>query len=317
LKNSDPNKHIFTVAFYNLENLFDTFDDPDTFDDDFTPEGNRKWTIRRYKKKIKRLAKVISTIGDEHTKHPPVILGIAEVETFDVVKDLIQSSSIVDYNYGIVHYDSPDERGIEVAFLYRKKYFEYIDSKAYPLHFIDDVGNVDHTRDVLCVKGKLNGELMYFIVNHWSSRRSGTEESEHKRIKAAKLVQEVITDIETETEDAKIIIMGDFNDNPNNKSIKQFLVNESFYNPMESIYDKGRGSLNHKGDWHLFDQIIFSKNFINGHIHSYKNANIYDRYFLKDWYGKYKENPNRTYHGRFYKGGISDHFPIYMSLEKT
>ncbi|MEE9349944.1 MAG: endonuclease/exonuclease/phosphatase family protein [Flavobacteriaceae bacterium] len=310
-----PKNNIFTIAFYNLENLFDTIDDPGTLDDDFTPDGKKKWTPRRYKKKIKRLARAISSIGDDFAHRAPVILGIAEVENFDVVTDLIQNKYLVNANYGIVHYDSPDERGIEVAFLYRKKYFEFLESTPYPLHFMDDKGNKDHTRDVLLVKGNLNGELMYFIVNHWSSRRSGTEFSEHKRIKAAHLVQKVIADIAKETENPKIIIMGDFNDNPTNKSIKEVLVTDAFYNPMESLHDKGMGTSTHQGDWYLFDQIIFSKNFLKENKHTFKHANIYCKHFLKDKFGKYIEDPFRTYRGRWYKGGISDHFPVYISLK--
>ena len=163
---ANKDKENYTIAFYNLENLFDTIDDPDTNDDDFTPEGSKKWTPRRYKKKEKRLARAISTIGDDEIGHPPVVLGIAEVETYEVVTDLIQNKYLVDYHYGIVHYDSPDERGIEVAFLYRKKYFELLDSEPHPIQFTKDDGSIDYTRDVLYVKGKLNGELMHFFVNH-------------------------------------------------------------------------------------------------------------------------------------------------------
>lgn len=309
-------KEIFNIGFYNLENLFDIYDDPDTFDDDFTPEGKKKWTLRRYKKKIKRLARVIKDIGHDETKHPPAIIGIAEVENFEVVTDLIQNPHLQEFNYGIVHYDSPDERGIEVSLLYRKKYFELLNSKVFPLHFIRENGEKDHTRDVLLVKGKLNGELMYFIVNHWSSRRKGVKETEHKRIKAAQLVITIISEIKTETKNPKIIIMGDFNDNPNDTSIKQYLVSDEFYNPMESMYDKGMGTANHKGDWYLFDQLIFTKNYYKEGIHTFLNAAIYNKHFLKDKMGKYVEDPYRTYAGNWYKGGMSDHFPVYISIEK-
>ncbi len=312
MENSTEHKEEFTIAFYNLENLFDTIDDPETNDDDFTPEGSKKWTPRRYKKKIKRLSKAIRTIGNDDVGHPPVILGIAEVENHEVVFDLINSSSLKEYNYGIVHYDSPDERGIEVALLYRKKYFELLESRPYYIQFEEEIGNIDYTRDILLVKGKLNGELMYFIVNHWPSRRSG----EYKRIKTAELVLKIISEIKEETENPKIIIMGDFNDNPTDKSIKQFLVTEEFYNPMESIFAKGDGSGNHKGNWYLFDQIIFSKTFYQGK-HTFKNANIYDKHFLKDKYGKYVENPLRTYRGHWYQGGMSDHFPVYIAVDKN
>ncbi len=315
MTNSENKKDIFTIGFYNLENLFDTMDDPETFDDAFTPDGEKKWTPRRYKKKVKRLAKAISTIGDDSTKHPPVILGIAEVETYEVVLDLIKTPYLIDYNYGIVHYDSPDERGIEVAFLYRKKYFELLDSRPYYIQFEKEIGNIDYTRDVLLVKGNLNGELMYFIVNHWPSRRSGIKESEQKRIINAELVQKIISDVMEETPDAKIIIMGDFNDNPTDISIKQTLVTDQLYNPMESLYEKGMGTSIHQGKWHLFDQIIITKNFLKENTHQFTHANIYCKHFLKDKYGKYIEDPFRTYKGRWYKGGISDHFPIYISLE--
>lgn len=315
--NEQQNYHNeFTIAFYNLENLFDTIDDPNTFDDDFTPDGLKKWTPKRYKKKVKRLSRAIATIGNDYVKHPPVILGIAEVETYQVVVDLIQSNSLVDCNYGIVHYDSPDERGIEVALLYRKKYFELLDSRIYPIQFRKNNGKIDYTRDVLLVKGNLNGELMYFIVNHWPSRREGEEESEHKRIKNANLVKKIVEEVKEETPNPKIIIMGDFNDNPTNKSVKDVLVTEEFYNPMEAIFAKGDGTGNHRGNWFLFDQIIFSKNFYKEGIHTYKNADIYDKHFLKDKFGKHVENPYRTYVGRWYKGGMSDHFPVYIALDK-
>ena len=313
---SKEKKEEFTIAFYNLENLFDTIDDPDTNDDAFTPEGDKKWTPRRYKKKVKRLARVITTIGNDDANHPPVILGIAEVENYQVVTDLIQSNHLKAFNYGIVHYDSPDERGIEVALLYRKKYFELLDSKIFPIHFVEG-DKIDYTRDILLVKGNLNGELMYFVVNHWPSRRNGEDVSEYKRIKTAELVLKIVDEIKAETQNPKIVIMGDFNDNPTNKSIKQVLVTDEFYNPMESIFDKGEGTGNYKGNWFLFDQIIFSKTFYNQGIYRYKNAAIYDKHFLKDKFGRYVENPLRTYKGNWYKGGMSDHFPVYMALNKN
>ncbi len=306
----------FTIAFYNLENLFDIYDDPDFDDDDFLPNGEKKWSLRRYKKKIRRLSKVIRTIGNDHMEQPPVVLGVAEVENIDVVLDLIESDNLNEYNYGIVHYDSQDERGIEVAFLYRKDFFTVLDSKRYSTYFIRENGNKDYTRDILKVKGELNGETIYFLVNHWPSRRKGTEETEYKRVQLANLARTIIDEIQQEEHHAKIIIMGDFNDNPTNKSIKQVLVTDDFYNPMESIFDKGNGSGNHQGEWFLFDQIIFTNNLFDRGIHKYKNASVYEKHFLKDKNGKYKENPLRTYKGKWYKGGMSDHFPVYITIEK-
>ncbi len=314
--NNKDTKNEFTIAFYNLENLFDIYDDPNFDDDDFLPDGEKKWTLRRYKKKIRRLSKVISTIGNNGMAHPPVVLGVAEVENIDVVLDLIESENLREFSYKIIHYDSQDERGIEVAFIYREKYFKVLESKRYSTYFIRENGKKNFTRDILKVKGKLNGEIIYFLVNHWPSRRNGTEESEYKRIQLANLARSIIDEIQQENAEAKIIIMGDFNDNPTDKSIKKILVTDDFYNPMESIFDKGNGTGNHNGEWYLFDQIIFTKNFFSYGKHIYKNTNIYDKHFLKDKQGKHKENPLRTYHGKWYKGGMSDHFPIYIAVDK-
>ncbi len=306
----------FALAFYNLENLFDIVDDPETHDDDFTPDGSKNWNSKRYQRKIKKLSSVISQIGVEQSGIPPVIVGVAEIENLKVVTDLVEAKDLEEYHYGIVHYDSKDERGIDVALLYQKEHFELLDSEAFPLIFEDDDGGPDYSRDVLLVKGKLKGELTYFIVNHWPSRRKGTEETQPKRIKAANLVHEVIDKIKAETDDPNIVIMGDFNDNPNSPSIKQHLVSEDFYNPFESIYDKGKGTATHNDNWYLFDQIILSKNFFNEeNKFEYIGAGIFDEHFLKSWKGKRKGDPFRTYIGKWHQGGFSDHFPVYVELE--
>jgi len=310
--------NLYTIAFYNLENLFDIYDDPDTLDDDFTPEGKKKWDAKRYNRKLKKLSSVISQIGTDTSFTPPVIVGLAEVENLQVVTDLVNTEALQEYNYGIAHFDSPDERGIDVALIYQKKYFEFIDSETVTLYLYQEDGERDYTRDVLLVKGKLNGELVHFMVNHWPSRRKGTKETEQRRIKAAALNHEIITKIKLATENPKIIIMGDFNDDPTSKSIKQHLVTNEFYNPFESIIDKGQGSLRFNDDWFLFDQIIFSRNFFDEQhkTHVFKQAEIFDDHFLKEWKGKRKGNPFRTYIGKWHQGGFSDHFPVYITLEK-
>jgi len=314
---SNPNYN-YTIAFYNLENLFDIYDDPDTLDDDFTPEGKKKWNAKRYRRKLKKLSSVISQVGTDTSFTAPVIVGLAEVENLQVVTDLVNTEALQEYNYGIAHFDSPDERGIDVALLYQKEYFEFIDAETIPLYLYQEDGERDYTRDVLLVKGKLNGELIHFIVNHWPSRRKGTNETEHRRIKAAALNQEIITKIKDTFEKPKIIIMGDFNDDPTSTSIKQHLVTDEFYNPFESIIDKGQGSLKYNDDWFLFDQIIFSRNFFDNHdkTHVFKQAEVYNDHFLKEWKGKRKGNPFRTYIGKWHQGGFSDHFPVYISLFK-
>jgi len=308
-----------TVAFYNLENLFDTEDDPFTLDDDFTPKGKNRWLHKRYLKKIKKLGSVISQLGKENSVHPPAIIGVVEVENEQVLLDLVQSKNLKDHHYGIVHYDSPDERGIDVALLYKKELFEYLKAETFPLYLVDKKGSRDYTRDVLWVQGNLNGELINVLVNHWPSRRGGQLETEEKRIKAAQLNHHIIDRIKAEDPESKMIIMGDFNDDPTSKSVKNYLVNKQFYNPMEGLLKGGRGSLHHEKTWHLFDQIIFSKNFFerNPQSLSFKYANIFDKHFLKSWKGKRKGNPFRTYLGKWYQGGFSDHFPVYISLSKN
>ena len=308
--------NLYNIAFYNLENLFDIYDNPETLDDDFTPKGKKKWDAKRYHRKLKKLSSVISQIGTDISSTAPVIIGLAEVENMQVVADLINTEALQKYNYGIVHFDSSDERGIDVALLYQKKYFEFIAAESKTLYLHEEAGERDYTRDVLLVKGNLKGELTHFIVNHWPSRRKGTNETEQKRIEAATLNQEIIAKINQEIDSPKIIIMGDFNDNPTSTSIKQHLVTQEFYNPFESILDKGRGSLKYNDDWYLFDQIILSRNFFieQNTQHVFKQAEIFDEHFLKEWKGKRKGNPFRTYIGKWHQGGFSDHFPVYVTL---
>lgn len=308
---------IYTLAFYNLENLFDINNDSETHDDDFTPEGRKKWNLKRYNRKIKKLGSVISQIGIEEAGIPPVIVGVAEVENLKVLTDLANSKKLIEHRYGIVHYNSQDERGIDVALLYQKEHFELLDSEVFPLIFIEENGEKDYSRDILLVKGNLKGKLTYFIVNHWPSRRKGTEETEPNRIQAAALARMVIAKAVNESEDAHVVILGDFNDNPTNNSIKQHLVQDDFYNPFESIYDQGRGTATHDDNWYLFDQIILSKNFFNkenGLV--FRQAEIFDEHFLKSWKGKRKGDPFRTYIGKWHQGGASDHFPVYVTLKK-
>ena len=211
---------INTVAFYNVENLFDTINDPKTFDDDRTPKGKDKWTSIIYKKKLKNIAKVISEIGRDITNTSPSIIGLCEVENKNVLVDLINSEELKKTNYGIAHYDSPDERGVDVALLFKRNRFKPISSKAYHLYLKRENGEVDFTRDHLLVSGYLDDELIHFIVNHWPSRSGGQMRSEPSRILAGKLNKKIIDSIISTNPLAKIINMGDFNDNPHDKSIK-------------------------------------------------------------------------------------------------
>ncbi|WP_420571515.1 endonuclease [Kordia sp.] len=315
-KNNTIRKY-HTIAFYNLENLFDTEDDQYVLDNDFLPESDRNWTPKRYDKKIYKLSSAIASIGPENIENPPVLVGVAEVENKTVMNDLINSKQLIEHDYDFVHYNSPDERGIDVGLLYQKEHFEVIDSESIPILLYNDEGRRDFTRDTLYVKGLLNNELIHVFVNHWSSRRDGADETAHKRIKAAETVREKINNIQSEEIDPHIIIMGDFNDDPTSKSIQQHLMDTDLYNPMEKLLTIYKGSLNYKGEWNLFDQIIFTTNFFDYKkgTHSFATADVFDDHFLTQWKGKYKGNPFRTYAGRKYLGGYSDHFPVYIRLK--
>ena len=311
-------KNIFTVAFYNVENLFDTVNNPLTADDDFTPLSKRRWNAKKYHHKIKKLTSVISQLGTNQSAFPPAIVGLVEVENAKVVKDLTRHKNLSKFNYNYVHYDSPDERGIDVALMYNRDFFEVISSDTHSLHLTDKDGEVDYTRDLLVVKGKLNDELIHALVCHWPSRRDGDEETKEKRIKAAKQVQNVIDVIKNKEENAKFIIMGDFNDDPISESVNDFLVTDDLFNPMKSLFEKGEGTLTYYKKWHLFDQIIFSRDFFDTgkSTHTFLKANIFKKEWLRFYKGKFKNSPFRTYIGPWYQGGYSDHFPVYLTFEK-
>jgi len=306
----------YTIAFYNVENLFDFEDNGFTHDNDFLPGSVKRWTKNRYNRKLYKLADAISKIGFNETQKPPSLIGIAEAENKKVLQDLIETKDLKDYNYGIVHYDSKDERGIDVGLIYNKDEFELEYSKPYSIYLEKENGTQDFTRDILLVSGKLNGELIHCIINHWPSRRDGFEVSSQNRIAASHKAIEIIETIKAKETNPKIIVMGDFNDNPNNESVKMLNEKGQLFNPMKTLVSYSRGTQNHKFKWNVFDQILFSTNFFETDVLSLKFevADIFDEKFLKQYHGKYKGQPFRTYSGKKYKGGFSDHFPVYIRL---
>ncbi|MBU3026596.1 endonuclease [Zobellia galactanivorans] len=309
--------HLNTISFYNLENLFDTIDDPKTLDDDFTPKGRKKWSLRRYKKKLYKLAKTIAEIGNTETQSPPVLVGVAEIENEQVMQDLLASEPLANISYDYVHYDSPDERGIDCGLIYHKDHFEVLYSEPIAVLIYEEDERRDTTRDILYVKGKLNNEQVHIFVNHWPSRRSGNTTTEHKRMIAAETMIRFMARIEEEEAEPNYIIMGDFNDGPQSDSIKKLIDTKTLYNPMEKLLTPDRGSANYKRSWMLFDQIMVSHSFLNFEkgTHSFAHANIFDEHFLTEFKGKYMGSPYRTYVGNRYLGGYSDHFPVYIQLK--
>ncbi len=311
------NTNHYTIAFYNLENLFDTRDDPNTLDNDFLPDAEKRWNRKRYEKKIVKLGTAISNIGFSKTRKAPALIGVAEAENKKVLEDLVDSKHLKQKEYGIVHYNSPDERGIDVALLYQKQYFEVTNSETISVMIHDDEGVRDYTRDILWVTGILNKEEIHVLINHWPSRRTGVEDTGYKRIVAAQKNREVIDQITDQDPEAKIIIMGDFNDDPFSESVKKHLVQNDLFNPMEKLHTRYRGSTSYRSQWNLFDQIIFSHNFhrYEKEKHSFSDAGIFDKDFLKIYKGRYKGTPFRTYSGKKYTGGYSDHFPVYVRVK--
>ncbi|NCO62685.1 MAG: endonuclease [Flavobacteriales bacterium] len=308
-----------TIAFYNLENLFDIHDDHQTNDNDLLPTSVKKWTYKRYENKLRKIGFAISSIGFKETDKHPAIIGLAEVENDAVLKDLIASKHLSHCNYRFVHFDSMDERGIDVALLYDSTYFRVSYSETFSVELTNDEGLPDYTRDILLVTGFLEEEEIHVIVNHWSSRREGANETGFKRLAASNKVIEVIETLKLKNKHAKIIVIGDFNDDPNNDSIQRLIKNQDLFNPMESLLSFSRGSTSHDFKWNLFDQIMFTKNFFETepNTFSYLEANIFDDDFLKLFSGKYKGKPFRTYVGKKYKGGYSDHFPVYAIFKKN
>jgi|TARA_R100000479_G_scaffold68390_1_gene32533 hypothetical protein len=320
---------INTIAFYNLENLYDTEDDATIYDES-SPIMEMTESLRKevYKKKLFNMAKVISEIGKEMTATTPALVGVSEIENRKVLEDLVNQEPLLQKDYGIVHFDSPDRRGIDVALLYQKKLFIPTHYKAHPLMIYQDNDKTKriYTRDQLVVSGMLDGEKIHVIVNHWPSRSGGEARSRPKRIKAAKLNKRIIDSIFSEDPYAKIITMGDLNDDPTSPSVKDVLKAKEnredvklkeLYNPMEEMYNKGIGTLAWRDSWNLFDQVIISKELLERDYSSYRfyKAGIYNKSYLANPRGRYKGYPYRSFTGGF-TGGYSDHFPVYIFLVK-
>jgi predicted extracellular nuclease len=360
---------VSTLAFYNVENLFDTISSVDVYNkqskitqtisdkeaeklgihfnelsftedlkgenrftklvgnDDFTPIGARNWTKKKYKKKSENTARVIANIGFKLTKSAPVIVGLAEIENEQVLIDLVSHPFLSHYKYKIVHQNSFDARGIECALIYQSNRFTLISQKSYSIE-LSKSDTKQFTRDILWVSGELDGERFSFLVNHWPSRRGGEKVSESNRIKAAEKVKMIIEQIKTRNPKEKIVVMGDFNDNPNNKSIKSILLGQNkkenltpnqLYNPTENLFKNGMGTTAFRDNWFLFDQMLVNDQLTKEEQENYQfyRAEIFSPAYLKTQEGKYKGYPKRSFDGDiFNENGFSDHFPVYLYLKR-
>lgn len=318
---------VSAVAFYNLENLFDTINDPTTNDEEFLPQGTKRYTDKVFREKLGQLSSVLGQLGTGVTPDGPAIIGVAEVENRYVLEELVKEKAIAARNYQIEHYDSPDARGVDVGLLYNPRYFTVTYSEPLTVTLTDDKGNPRYaTRDVLYVSGLLCGEPTHVFVNHWPSRRGGQEASDPSRRQAAQVCRTRIDSIQKADPDARIIVMGDLNDDPTNASVTKVLnaggkanalQDGQLFNPFYSLYKKGIGSLAWNDSWNLFDQIIVSQGFLKPESDKnwfYKKAEVFNQLFLTQKSGNFKGYPWRTYIGDEYVGGYSDHFPTIIYL---
>lgn len=309
-------KKSVVIGFYNVENLFDTIDDPLKDDDEFVPNSEKKWNSEKYKRKLQMLSEVIDRMGGDGY---PAILGLCEVENIGVLQDLSKEDQIKKAKYQSVLIEGPDRRGIDVALLYSKKKFTLISTSS---HVVNAGEGERPTRDILHVRGKLKsgGPTLNVLVNHWPSRYGGAEESEHKRIAAAKLLAQITEQIAQQYPEEPIICMGDFNDYPENRSLAEVLPtgeNGVLVNLMAGLSEEKRGSYNYRGDWDFLDQIIVSQTLMNEELPYIVGGSTAPFYtdsmvYTHPKYGD--EKPRRTYGGPEYLGGYSDHLPVYTVL---
>ena len=310
------------VASWNLENLFDTVDDPGKIDEEFLPGSKKDWTNERLTKKLSNLARVIHAMNNNNG---PDILGVCEVEHESLLKDMI-SKYLTDINYQIAYGESPDERGIDNGLLYNADKFKLLSIYADTVHLND----TDQTRLILNANLLLkeSGDTLHVFENHWPSRYGGVQETEIKRDKAAATLKKRVNFYLSKNKSSKIVIMGDFNDEPGNESVLKVLDAQPYdcnahgslqnlkngnilINTSYDNFKKGEGTYKYRDDWNMLDQIIISSNLVFGKVKYICNSfQIFEPVFLVEQSGKYKGHPFPTYGGNRYLGGYSDHFPV-------
>ncbi|HKI90346.1 MAG TPA: endonuclease/exonuclease/phosphatase family protein [Draconibacterium sp.] len=313
----------YSILFYNVENLFDTTDDPAVADEEFTPGGSRHWTQKRLNKKLQNLSKVILSSGWV----PPALIGLCEVENQTVLRKCLNETPLKFYSYKIIHKESPDERGIDVALMYNEQVFYPLNYNFYPLK--TEKGLIMKTREILYVSGIFNqSDTVHFFINHWPSRYGGYLETRQERISAGKSLRKLYNRLFEIHNNPKVVIMGDFNDQPFNASISEYLKGvkiaddiqkQTLVNLSAEWKNNGTGTLKYQSQWFIFDQIMVSGSLLikeTGIYTSLKQASVLRLPFLMEpdqRYGGYK--PCRTYTGFTYNGGFSDHLPVLLKLK--
>ena len=319
----------YMVAFYNLENLFDIYDDPEIHDNEFTPEGVKQWTEHKYQKKLANMERVLFDMAAVQREYP-VVIGVSEIENRTVLEDLISQPKLKGANYRICHYDSPDARGVDVAFLYRADVFKMEGSDNIKLK-VEELPNF-RTRDLVVMWGTIEGEPFYFLVSHWPSRLGGKEASQFKRDACAKQIREIKDSLLVQNPATKVIVMGDFNDDATDASLVKTmgakgkvkeLESGDFFNPYYQMLRAGLGTLAYQDAWNLFDNICVTENLVNaeeGKLRLIKGkkfyGNIFSRPYMLQQEGQYKGYPLRTFVTNNFQNGFSDHLPVYIYIGK-
>ncbi len=316
------NVNSITIAFYNCENLFDINHEQGKEDSDFTPDGKYHYTQKIYEQKLHNIATVLQSM-DNKKHQAPAIAGLAEIENDGVLKDLCNQPELAPMHYQHICHFGPDPRGINVGFIYNPSLFKLLKEETIPVVF----SNGAHSRDILHIYGILDGDTVHVFINHWTSRRGDEEKSEIKRIAAARINKEAMDAITSTDKHARIIVMGDFNDNPNDQSILSTLdanhnikevEDTELFNPFAEIYKSGNGTEKYNNSWNLFDQIIITGSFLNsanGHL-QYNSAEIYNPEFITETSKKHAPIPHRSFAGSRWINGYSDHFPVLITLTK-
>lgn len=330
----------YVVGFYNLENLFDTYDDPVKNDEEFLPEGKNQWTEVKYQKKLFNMATVIAEMAKAN-KAFHTILGVSEIENRLVLEDLVSHPLLSDANFQIVHYDGPDRRGVDVGLLYRADQFEYMGSESIPFSFEDtqvpitlskEEQDYFRTRDILMVHGLIDGEHIAFYVAHLPSRIGG--KGSDLRSLGADIIKRHSDRLSQKYPGIKMIVMGDMNDDPHDASMSKWLgavrniedtQKGGFFNPFWDMLLDGYGSLGYRDVWSIYDQVIPSETLVNAPENTLKVQKIgkkgyygaiFKRPFMVTQQGQYKNYPFRTFSNGKFVNGYSDHFPAYIVIGK-
>ena len=319
----------YMVAFYNLENLFDIYDDPETHDEEFLPDGVKQWNETKYQKKLSNMERVLFDMAAINKEYP-IVIGVSEIENRSVLEDLVSQPKLKGANYRICHYDSPDARGVDVAFLYRADVFKLEGSDNIKL-VVEELPDF-RTRDFVVMWGTIEGVPFYFLVSHWPSRLGGKEASQFKRDACAKQIREIKDELLAKNPNTKVIVMGDFNDDATDASLVKVmgakgktkdLVAGDFFNPYFAMLRAGLGTLAYQDAWNLFDNICVTENLVNapeGKLRLIKGkkyyGNIFTRPYMLQAEGQYKGYPLRTFVTNNFQNGFSDHFPVYIYIGK-